>query len=82
MKRLTHDEAKQYRPLSSSELRYSMRRVIAYTLTPVLDDPGWEEITYYGAAWVDPTNTPQNIGAANLKVLMQVGLHHNQNKNC
>ena len=60
MKRLTHDEAKKYRPLSSSEMRYSMRRAIAYTLTPIPNDPGWEEITYYGAAWVDPTNTPQH----------------------
>jgi hypothetical protein len=60
MKRLTHDEAKLYRPLSSSEIRYSMRRAIAYTLTPIPNDPDWEEITYYGASWVDPTNTPQH----------------------
>jgi hypothetical protein len=60
MKRLTHDEAKQYRQLSSSDMHYSMRRAIAYTLTPVQDDPGWEEITYYGVAWIDPTNTPQH----------------------
>ena len=37
-----------------------MRRAIAFALTPVPNDPGWEEITYYGASWVDPTNTPQH----------------------
>jgi hypothetical protein len=60
MKRITHDEAKLYLPLSSSDTRYSMRRAIAYTLTPVPNDPGWEEITYYGASWVDPTNIPHH----------------------
>jgi hypothetical protein len=60
MKRITHDEAKQYLPLSSSDIRHSMRRVIAYTLTPIQNDPGWEEITYYGVSWIDPTNTPQH----------------------
>jgi hypothetical protein len=60
MKHLTLDDAKQYRPLSSSDMRYNMRRAIAYTLTPIQDDPGWEEITYYGASWIDPTNTPQH----------------------
>jgi hypothetical protein len=60
MKRITHDEAKQYLPLSSSDTRYSMRRAIAYTLTPIPNDPGWEEITYYGVSWIDPTNTPQH----------------------
>ena len=58
MKQLKINDAKKYRPLSESELRYSMRRAIAYTLTPIPNSPGWEEITYYGASWVDPTNTP------------------------
>lgn len=61
MKQLSHDEAKQYRSLSSNEMRYNMRRAIAYTLTPIPNSPGWDEITYYGAAWIDPTNTPQQL---------------------
>ena len=60
MKRITHDEAKLYRSLSSSEIRHNMRRAIAYTLTPIPDNPKWDEITYYGASWIDPTNTPQH----------------------
>ena len=60
MKRITHDEAKQYLPLDNKDTRYSMRRAIAYTLTSIPNDPGWEEITYYGVSWVDPTNTPQH----------------------
>ena len=60
MKRITHDETKLYRQLSESETRHSMRRAIAYTLTPIQDGSRWEEITYYGASWVDPTNTPQH----------------------
>ena len=61
MIRLTHDEAKQYRQLNSEiDFKYNMKTAIGYTLTPIEGDDGWEEITYYGAAWVDPTNTPQN----------------------
>ena len=60
MKRITHDEAKQYLPLDSKDMRYNMRRAIAYALTPIPDSPGWEEITYYGASWIDPTDTPQH----------------------
>lgn len=60
MKQLTHDEARKYRKLSESEIRHNMRRAIAYALTPVPDSPGWDEITYYGASWVDPTNIPQH----------------------
>jgi len=61
MKRLTHDEAKLYRQLNPEiDFKYHMKSAIAYTLTPDQNNPGWEEITYYGAAWVDPTNTPQH----------------------
>ena len=31
-----------------------------FTLTPIPDEPGWEQVTYYGASWVDPTSIPQN----------------------
>lgn len=60
MKRITQDEAKLYLPLSNNDMRYNMRRAIAYILTPIPNNPGWEEITYYGTSWIDPTNTPQS----------------------
>lgn len=57
---LTEDEAKKYRKLEPSDIRYNMRQAIAYTLTSIPDSDGWEEITYYGASWIDPTNIPQH----------------------
>jgi len=60
MKRITQQEASQYRLLDHDFIRrHGMRQVIAFTLTPIHDEPGWEEVTYYGASWVDPTNIPQ-----------------------
>lgn len=57
MKQLTHDEAKKYRKLDTErDLHRSMHYAIAYTLTPIPDSPGWEEITYYSHALVDPTD--------------------------
>ena len=50
-----YDEA-----INEFDFKYNMKNAIAYTLTPVKGDSGWEDITYYGAAWVDSTNTPQN----------------------
>ena len=61
MKRITQQEAQQYRKLDPQvTFKYSMREAIAYTLTPDTNNPGWDEITYYGTSWIDPTNTPQN----------------------
>ena len=60
MKRISVEEAKQYRVLTSEYLRLrSMREVVAFTLIPIPNEPGWEQVTYYGASWVDPTNIPQ-----------------------
>lgn len=60
MKRISVEEAKQYRILTSEYLRLrSMREVVAFTLTPISNEPGWEQVTYYGASWVDPTSIPQ-----------------------
>jgi hypothetical protein len=57
MKQLSHDEAKKYRMLDTEQDLYrSMHHAVAYTLTPVPDSPGWEEITYYGHALLDPTD--------------------------
>jgi len=61
MKRITQDEAKQYRKLESdTHFRHNMRQAIAFTLTSIDDEPGWESVTYYGASWVDPTQVPQH----------------------
>ena len=61
MKRITQQEAQQYRELNPQiSFKYSMREVVAYTLTPDSNNPGWDEITYYGASWIDPTNIPQH----------------------
>jgi hypothetical protein len=60
MKRITQDEAKQYRKLESdTHFRHNMRQAIAFTLTPIDNEPGWESVTYYGASWIDPTQVPQ-----------------------
>lgn len=60
MKLITQQEAKQYRLLDHDFIRrHGMRQVIAFTLTPITNEPGWEQVTYYGASWVDPTNIPQ-----------------------
>jgi hypothetical protein len=60
MKRISVEEAKQYRVLTSEYIRLrSMREVVAFTLTPIPNEPGWEQVTYYGASWVDPTSIPQ-----------------------
>jgi hypothetical protein len=60
MKCITQEETKKYRLIDHNYIRRKgMREVIAYTLTPIPDEPGWEQVTYYGASWVDPTGIPQ-----------------------
>lgn len=59
MVRLTPDESKKYRLLDSEFIRrHGMRQVIGYTLSPDTHNPDYETVTYYGAAWIDPTNIP------------------------
>ena len=61
MKLITEEEAKLYRKLVPElDFKYNMKSAIAITLTPIPNEPGWEQVTYYGADWVDPTLTPQN----------------------
>jgi len=61
MKLITNEEAKQYRLLDPIHIqRRGLKDVIAYTLTPILNSPGWDTVQYYGASWVDPTDIPQN----------------------
>ena len=57
MKRLTPDEAKDYRQLSPGYLSISpshIHHTIAFTLTPIEGEPGWEKVTYYGKKFIDP----------------------------
>jgi hypothetical protein len=57
MKQLSHYEAKKYRMLDTErDLYRNMHHAVAYTLTPIPNCPGWEEITYYGHALLDPTD--------------------------
>ena len=59
MQLITQQEAKQYRLLDHEYIRrHGMREVIAFTLTPIPNEPGWDQVTYYGASWVDPTKIP------------------------
>ena len=55
MKRITQDEIKNYRVLPHEYLRRNgMHHVVAFTLTPIPDEPGWEQVTYYGKRYIDP----------------------------
>ena len=47
MKRLTQEEAEFYIPLVEGDPMLC-RKAVAFTLTPVEDEPGWDEVTYYG----------------------------------
>lgn len=55
MKRITEEETKSYRVITHDYIRrYGMRQITAFTLTPIPDEPGWEQVTYYGKRYVDP----------------------------
>jgi hypothetical protein len=55
MKRITQEETKNYRPLQQGYLnRNGMYHAAAFTLTPIPNEPGWEQVTYYGKRFVDP----------------------------
>jgi hypothetical protein len=61
MKRLTQQEAQQYRKLDPDiDFKYNMKSAIAFTLESDPLYPGYETVTYYGPSWVDPTNIPQH----------------------
>lgn len=53
MKRITPEEAKYYVKLEGED-PYKMRKAVAFSLIPS-DEPGWEEVTYYGEGILDPT---------------------------
>ncbi len=53
--RLLHEETQFYRRLNSEEdLSVNMNQVVAFSLSPI--DEKWEQVDYYGEAWLDPTN--------------------------
>lgn len=54
MIRLDDSNKNQYRKLDSKNLVYSMNQVVGFTLQDL--GGGWEEVTYYGEAFIDPTN--------------------------
>lgn len=61
MKRITQEEAKSYRVLNHEYLhRNGMHHAVAFTLTPIPDEPGWEQATYYGKRYIDPLKDNDN----------------------
>lgn len=56
MVRLTIEEAKSYRKLSTENIP-SLSQAVAFTLTPCEEEgmEGWEDVTYYGASIYDPS---------------------------
>lgn len=56
LKRLTLEETKMYRKLNQDDPR-TIKQAVAFTLTPVEGEPGWEEVTYYGEGIMDPTDS-------------------------
>jgi len=55
MKRITQDQAK-YRLKIDFDDTNGLIRSDAYTLTPSVEE-GWEDVTYYSEAVIDPTGT-------------------------
>jgi hypothetical protein len=49
MKRITQDEVKNYKELPDNGDPFRIRHAVAFTLTPIADEPGWEKVTYYGS---------------------------------
>jgi len=55
MIRINAEEAKRYRKLPKDDPR-TVSQAVAFTLTPIEDEPGWEEVTYYGEGMIDPSH--------------------------
>lgn len=59
MVRITEAETKFYRKLNPEiDFAYNMKQATAFTL--VTKEDGWDYVTYYGDAWVDPTESVHN----------------------
>ena len=46
MRKLTDDEVGFYQPLQFDDPMLT-KKAVAYTLTPIEEEPGWDEVTYY-----------------------------------
>lgn len=55
MVRINAEETKRYRKLPKDDPR-TVSQAVAFTLTPIEDEPGWEEVTYYGEGMINPSN--------------------------
>ena len=53
--RINAEETKRYRKLPKDDPR-TVSQAVAFTLTPIEDEPGWEEVTYYGEGMINPSN--------------------------
>lgn len=71
MIRITQEETVNYRKLDvEQDLYASMHKAIAFTVEPF--DDYWENVTYYGAGFKDPTGSP--IKANWVYVLVNPGI--------
>ena len=52
LKRLSPEETKYYRKLDEKDLECGVRKAIGFTVTP---GDGFEQVEYYGEAFIDPT---------------------------
>jgi hypothetical protein len=47
MKRITQEEINDYIELPDNGDPFRIRHAVAFTLTPIPDEHGWEKVTYY-----------------------------------
>ena len=47
MKRITQEEINDYIEIPENGDPFRIRHAVAFTLTPISDEPGWEKVTYY-----------------------------------
>ena len=55
MKRITSEQSRFYVPLDIENDKYALQKAKAFTCTPTED--GWEDVTYFGEAILDPTGS-------------------------
>jgi len=55
MKRITSEQSRFYVPLDIENDKYALQRAKAFTVTST--DDGWEDVTYFGEAILDPTGS-------------------------
>lgn len=52
---ITTQDAFNYQKLTYRDSPFTCKRAVAYTLTPSEEGGGWEDVTYYGEALINPT---------------------------